>query len=163
MALLILLALVGLPLLEIAVFVEVGDVFGLTVTLGLTVLTAAVGVLLMRTQGLTTLIKLRESLNQGDVPVRAVFDGACQLIAGGFLLIPGFVTDFAGLLLFIPIVRHVLLTRLIASASIIVVGPNGNSAETGARRPYDVEAEYEDVTPSERKVINHSKNDDDQD
>ena len=159
MALLILLALVGLPLLEIAVFIEVGEALGVGSTLGLTVLTALIGVFLMRAQGLSTLVKLRTSIDQGEMPMGAVFDGACQLIAGGLLLIPGFLTDFAGLMLFIPLVRRLLLARLIASASITVVGTGGFPHPDRARRPFDVDAEYEDMTPTDRPALGPEKKD----
>ncbi len=160
MALFILLALIGLLLLEIAVFIEVGEVLGVGLTIGMTVLTAITGVFLMRAQGLSTLIKVRGALDRGDIPVRAVFDGACQLIAGGLLLIPGFLTDFTGLLLFIPFVRLILFNRLIASAAITVVGSREFADEDSARHPYDVESEYKDVTPTGRQALGQPKEDD---
>ena len=106
MALLIILALIGLPLVEIVVFIEVGGAVGLGITLVLTVLTAFAGAFLMRTQGLSTLFRVREALNRGEIPFYAAFDGACQLIAGVLLLLPGFLTDSLGLLLFAPAFRR---------------------------------------------------------
>lgn len=155
MALLILLALVAIPLVEIAVFIQVGGEIGLGLTIVTTLLTAVIGTFLLRIQGLSTLSRLQDTLNQGEMPVRAAFDGACQLIAGIFLLIPGFVTDFVGLLLFLPPIRTLLLGALIRRANISVVvsgSRSGKGSGTGpgdprARRDYDVEGEYQEVKP----------------
>jgi UPF0716 protein FxsA len=145
MALLFLLAILALPLLEIAVFIQVGGALGVTSTLAATLLTAAIGVYLMRTQGLSTLKAVRGSLDHGDMPLRSAFDGACQLTAGLFLLIPGFVTDTVGLLLFIPPLRSILLAWLLARSNVTVVVRDGPMP----RRGYDVDGEYRDLTKTE--------------
>ena len=108
MGLLILLALIGVPLVEIGVFIRVGDVVGLWWTLALIVATAVVGTALLRHQGLATLARARETLNRGGMPVQEVLDGVCLLVSGAFLLTPGFVTDAAGGLLLVPTIRHAL-------------------------------------------------------
>ena len=76
MGLVILLALIGVPLVEIGVFIRVGDVVGLWWTLALIVATAVVGTALLRHQGLATLARARETLNRGGMPVQEVLDGA---------------------------------------------------------------------------------------
>ena len=157
MALFVVLALIGTPLLEIAVFIRVGGVLGVGLTLGMTVFTAVFGIFMVRAQGLSTVFKLRESLDRGEMPLRAVFDGACQLIAGALLLIPGFVTDFAGLLLFIPALRLFLLNRLLASASITVVGTSTTTDGHSARQAYDLDADYTDVTPADRPALDNEQ------
>ncbi len=93
---------VGVPLLEIAVFVAVGGEIGLWPTLGAVVATALAGSVLLRVQGLSTLYRARENLERGELPVKELFDGVCLVFAGALLLTPGFVTDGAGLLLFLP-------------------------------------------------------------
>jgi UPF0716 protein FxsA len=108
MGLILLLALIGVPILEIAVFIEAGERLGLWPTLAAVVLTAVVGTALLRLQGLSTLARVRESLDAGQLPVAEVFDGICLLIGGALLLTPGFVTDTLGFLLLIPAVRHAL-------------------------------------------------------
>ena len=105
---LILFAMIVVPILEIAVFIEAGERLGLWPTIGAVILTAMVGSALLRHQGLATLMRVRESMEAGRLPVAELFDGLCLLLAGAFLLTPGFVTDGVGLLLFLPPFRVVL-------------------------------------------------------
>ena len=108
MAKLILLALIAVPIIEIAVFIEVGERIGALNTILMIVFTAMVGTWLLRSQGLQTLHRAQESLNQNVFPVSEVFDGLCLMLAGGLLLTPGFVTDIFGFLLFAPWIRNAL-------------------------------------------------------
>ena len=89
----IFLALIGIPLLEIAVFIEVGGRIGLFSTLGLIFATAAIGTALLRFQGLSVLADARGAVERGELPVQALLDGVCLIIAGALLLTPGLVTD----------------------------------------------------------------------
>ena len=80
---LILLALfIGVPLLEIAVFVQVGERIGLWPTLATVILTAVIGTAILRHQGFTVLTRARRTMDQGQLPVAEVFDGLCLLVAG---------------------------------------------------------------------------------
>ena len=105
MAFAILLALIGVPLVEIAVFIEVGGWIGLWPTLAVIVLTAFAGTWLIRAQGIGVLMRARQTVAEGGAPLREMFDGVCLIVAGAFLLTPGFVTDAAGFLLLLPPVR----------------------------------------------------------
>ena len=100
--------MIGVPIVEIAVFIEVGGRLGLWPTLATVILTAMAGTALLRQQGLATLQRVHESLEANRFPMAEVFDGLCLLVAGALLLTPGFVTDAAGLLLFVPAVRVAL-------------------------------------------------------
>lgn len=104
----ILLLFIGVPIAEIAVFIQAGEWLGLWPTLGLVVLTAVAGTGLLRVQGLQTLARVRASLDRGEMPVGEVFTGLCLLVAGALLLTPGFITDTVGLLLFVPAVQRKL-------------------------------------------------------
>jgi len=109
MALLILAFLfIGMPLIEIAVFIQVGGAIGVWPTIAATILTALAGSLLLRAQGLSTLMRARAQMDQGQLPAREMFEGVCLVLAGALLLVPGFVTDAIGLLLFIPPFRELL-------------------------------------------------------
>jgi len=108
MAKFILLAFIAVPIIEIAVFLEVGGRIGVLNTILMIVTTAMIGTWLLRSQGLQTLQRAQESLNQNVFPVSEVFDGLCLMVAGGLLLTPGFVTDLFGFLLFIPWMRGLL-------------------------------------------------------
>lgn len=106
MAKLLLLAFIVVPIIEIAVFLEVGGRIGVFNTILAIVITALIGTWLLRSQGLLTLHRAQESLNQNIFPVSEVFDGLCLLVAGALLLTPGFVTDALGFLLFVPPIRR---------------------------------------------------------
>ena len=108
MALILLAVFIGLPLIEIVVFIEVGGVLGVWPTIAATVATALAGSLLLRAQGLATLMRARAQMDQGQLPAREMFEGICLVLAGGLLLTPGFITDTLGLLLFVPPFRELL-------------------------------------------------------
>ena len=107
-----LLAFLVVPLLEIAVFILIGDRIGLWPTIALVVVTAVAGAALLRSQGLATVKQARACFERGEAPVQQVFDGVCLLFAGALLLTPGFLTDSIGLLLFAPPVRGSLGRRV---------------------------------------------------
>jgi UPF0716 protein FxsA len=94
-----------IPLVEIAVIIQVGDWLGIVNTIGLLILVSVVGAWLVKWQGLGMLRRIRQQQQAGQVPAAAVFDGALILVAGALLLFPGFVTDVFGLLLLLPPVR----------------------------------------------------------
>ena len=108
MALILLAAFIGLPLIEIWIFIEVGGRIGVLTTIGICVLTAVVGTVMIRAQGLATLMRVRRQMDEGLVPTREIFDGLCLLLAGAFLLTPGFVTDGLGFVLLVPSFRELL-------------------------------------------------------
>ena len=114
MGLVILLILIGVPTLELWLLIEVGSEIGAVPTIALIILTAVLGTLLFRIQGLSTLQRLRTHIDRGETPVAEVVSGFGLLFAGLLLLIPGFATDVLGFLLFIPALRRWLTGLLIA-------------------------------------------------
>lgn len=98
-----------IPLIEIGMFIVVGDEIGVAWTLILCVITALLGGTLVRYQGLHTLVSARTRLDAGALPVDALFDGLCIIIAGALLLTPGFVTDTVGFALLVPYFRRLLM------------------------------------------------------
>lgn len=111
-----------LPLLEIAGFIVVGRRIGLMPTLGLVVLSALVGIMLMRLAGFGALTRLRRTGLDGGVPGRELFDTAMIVLAGLLLLIPGFFTDLIGLVLLIPPFRRLLWRRLTRNVVVVDLG-----------------------------------------
>ncbi len=109
MALLLIVLFIGVPILEIALFIEVGDWIGLWPTILIVIATAFAGTTLLRAQGVATLARAQASLARNEAPVAEAFDGMCLLLAGILLLTPGFATDTLGLLLFIPALRHAIM------------------------------------------------------
>lgn len=105
MALLFAALFIGVPIIEIMVFIEAGDLIGLWPTIGVVIVTGIAGTILLRHQGFSVLRRLQERSAAGEAPLREMFEGVCLLIAGAFLLTPGFVTDTIGFLLFLPPIR----------------------------------------------------------
>lgn len=96
----------AVPLIEIYFLIQVGEVIGAWPTVLLVVLTAILGVWLLRWQGLTTLTRVQASLQHGELPAQAMLEGMLLLVAGALLLTPGFVTDSFGFLILVPPLRH---------------------------------------------------------
>jgi len=151
MGFVILLAFIAIPLIEIAVFIEVGGFIGLWWTLAVVVATAVGGAFMLRRQGLATLRRAQAHMAEGRMPLREVFDGLCLLIAGALLLTPGFVTDLAGGLLLLPPVRTIL-GRMVASQ--IVASGQFPGQTFSARPPPDrppnddiIDVDFEEVRP----------------
>jgi UPF0716 protein FxsA len=105
-------ALIGVPLLEIALFIEVGGRLGLGPTLALIVLGAVIGALVVRQQGIGVLTRARRQLAAGTLPVAEAFEGLCLAIAGALLVLPGFFSDAIGALLLIPALRRGLYRQV---------------------------------------------------
>lgn len=153
MGFLILIAFIAIPIVEIAVFIEVGGWLGLWPTIGIVILTAVIGTSLLRQQGISILFRIQENLQANKLPVRELFDGVCLVIAGAFLLTPGFVTDSLGFALFIPPVRHTIAAwlgqKIIARADVRFHGTPPGAGPHGPARSHNddiIDGEFEDVT-----------------
>ncbi|MDF1600744.1 membrane protein FxsA [Mesorhizobium sp. YIM 152430] len=99
------LIILALPLVEIATFIAIGSQIGVLATLGLIFASAFLGIILVRVQGFNTIQRIRTELHRGGSPGRDLVHGLMIVVAGILLIIPGFVTDAVGLLLFLPPVR----------------------------------------------------------
>ncbi len=106
-----------LPLAELYLLIEVGSGIGGLSTIALCLLTAALGGILVRHQGMRTLVQARELMNQGQPPAEQMLHGIMIAMSGVLLFIPGFLTDFIGFVLLIPMVRD-YLSRWIISAQL---------------------------------------------
>ena len=94
------------PLLDMLLLVVLMGVIGWQVILLLVILTALVGMLLVRAEGRHTLAKMQRKAAQGEVPTDELLDGALLLVAGVLLLTPGLVTDFVGFVFVLPPTRY---------------------------------------------------------
>ena len=94
------------PVIEIYLLIEVGSRIGAPFTILLILLTAVLGAALLRIQGLTTLARVQRSLDQGELPAMDLLGGLLLLVAGAFLLTPGFFTDTVGFILLVPEIRN---------------------------------------------------------
>ena len=104
------------PLVEIYFLIQVGQEIGAFSTVLLCILTAALGAILLRIQGILTLMNAREKLRQGEIPADNLLEGLILLISGVLLLTPGFVTDVIGFLCLVPSLRSMLALRMLHRA-----------------------------------------------
>ena len=142
--------MIGVPIIEICVFIQAGEHIGLWLTVGLVIITALVGSALLRHQGLSALINVRKSMNVGIIPINELFDGLCLLLAGAFLITPGFVTDGFGLMLFIPIFRDTiknLIKKRLKNQEISSLHRHpGSEQQTGSNQsPNIIDGEFYEV------------------
>jgi len=97
-----------IPIIEISVLMQVGAIFGIWPTIAIVIFTAWLGAKYVRQQGLATLNSVQTKMAQGQMPSDEIVTGLMLLVAGVLLVTPGFVTDFLGLSLLIPGVRHAI-------------------------------------------------------
>jgi len=142
--------LLAIPLAEIAVFVIVGQQIGVLPTLGLVIATAIAGSLLLRMQGFAVLSRMQRELGEGRMPARELVHGVMILFAGILLMIPGFVTDTIGLLLFIPAVRDAMW-RFVRSHIVVVGGGEMGSAQRPGTRGKTIDLDLSDYSSSPGK------------
>jgi UPF0716 protein FxsA len=102
------------PIVEIYLLIQVGQVIGALWTVFLVVFTAVVGVWLLKIQGMSTLMRAQEKMQTGQMPAQEMLEGMGLLLAGAFLLTPGFFTDTVGFLLLLPPARAWLVSKLVA-------------------------------------------------
>ena len=137
----LLLLFVGIPLIELYFLIKVGAQIGAFPTIFLTVFTALLGGWMVRQQGFTTLMRVRESMQRGDVPAFEMMEGSVLLICGFLLLLPGFITDAVGFVLLIPPLRRWLLTSGLQRAGIL--HPMSSDKPSDAARSHRViEGDY---------------------
>lgn len=134
---LLVLAFLVVPLLEIYVIVQVGQVIGAWWTVLLLLAESLFGAWIVRREGRRAWHGLRDATSGGRMPSRELADGALLLIGGTLLLTPGFLTDAAGFLLVIPPTRALarrILLRWIAARAVVVGGPMGYGVGWAADR-----------------------------
>ncbi|MGQ9658763.1 MAG: FxsA family protein [Thermochromatium sp.] len=131
---------IALPLIELYVLIRVGSGIGALPTILLSILTAIMGVWLVRHQGFGVLRRVRDLLDRGEVPAIELLDGALILAAGLCLLVPGFLTDGLGFLLLIPPLRHILIARYIAIQPL--TGASGGEVIRTQTRVRVIEGEF---------------------
>lgn len=126
------LLLLALPFLEIAGFVVVGSHIGVLWTLALVILAGVLGAVLLRVQGFGSMARIRTELAAGRDPSQELANTVMILVAGVLLLIPGFITDIFGLLLFLPPVRQ-LAWRFLSRRITVTTGGFGGFGSAGSR------------------------------
>lgn len=148
------LALVATPLIEIALFIQVGGVIGLWPTILLVLATAVLGAGMLRRQGLATMARIRDQLQRGEDPSPQLAHGALLLFSGALLLTPGFFTDAVGFTLLSPAARSALIRwagpRIARRVVSVSVGPGARPQRSGPDEP-PIEADYREIDPDETR------------
>ena len=135
------LLLLALPLAEIAVFVMVGGEIGVLATIGLILATTLAGVLLLRVQGFGTVQRLQAAVENGGTPGRELAHGAMIVLAAFLLILPGFITDVLGFLLFVPWLRE-QAWRLLRNRVTVVT----SFSRSSARRSPTIDLDEDEFT-----------------
>ena len=110
------------PILEMLLLIEVGSKIGALNTVGLVLLTAMIGLALLRKQGSDTLLRANQKINSGEVPAQEMAEGLALAAGGALLLTPGFITDGIGFCLLLPFTRKLLVktvfSRLVSNMTV---------------------------------------------
>ena len=141
----LLIAFIAVPIIEIALFIQIGGFLGLFPTLAVVLITAIAGTYLVRAQGLSVLSQLQSRFREMNDPSEPLAHGAMILFSGALLLTPGFFTDFIGFLLLIPNVRTTVFQKV--KERINIQKSNFETQFSSSQNTY--EGEYEPVSSSE--------------
>ena len=137
-----LILVIGIPLIEIYLFIKIGSQIGAFNTVLLILTTAVVGVAYARFEGFNTLKSGISQLVKNEMPVYEIISGATLAFAAFLLILPGFATDFIGILLVIPFSRKILLNRFIKKKK-----------QSVRENKEFIEGDYEDISDDNDKKI----------
>ena len=137
-----LILIIGIPLIEIYLFIKIGSQIGAFNTVLLILTTAVVGVAYVRYEGFNTLKSGIGQLVKNEMPVYEIVSGATLAFAAFLLILPGFATDLVGILLVIPFTRKILLSRFIKT----------NINKNKKKNNY-IEGDYEDISDDNDKKL----------
>lgn len=118
-----------IPVIEITLFIKVGELIGLGYTIALILLSAFIGVNMLRQQGLSTLSRAQQRLNSGEIPGQEMVEGLVLAVGGALLITPGFFTDVIGFCCLIPWTRRAFVAFIRQRVKVINVPPPMGSAE----------------------------------
>ena len=140
-----LILLIGIPLIEIYLFIKIGSQIGAFNTVLLIIITAIVGVAYVRYEGFNTLKSGIGQIIKNELPVYEIISGATLAFAAFLLIIPGFATDTFGILLVIPLTRKIFLNKFIKK--------NKNDYKNNQKSNNFIEGEYEDIDENDDRKI----------
>lgn len=142
---------------EISIFIQVAHVFGVLMTLVLVIFTSVIGMSLVRNQGFKNFMLMQQKMAAGESPAVEMIKSVSLIIAGFLLLLPGFFTDFLGLLLLLPPVQKHLTLKLMPHLRFSKMpggfsagGDNGQTFDGEFQRKDDVSKHLEDRDRDDR-------------
>jgi len=134
------------PLVELYLIIEVGGVIGALWTVLLVLLTAVIGVSLLRIQGFSTLNRARQNMAKGTLPAMEMMEGVMLAIGGALLITPGFITDTFGFMCLLPLTRRAMIRYLLSHSSVHVQGFHRQS-------PYEYDSGFRDQSNERGRTI----------
>ena len=137
-----LLLIIGIPLLEIYLFIKIGSQIGAFNTVLLILTTAILGVAYARYEGFNTLKSGMSQLIKNELPIYEIVSGATLAFAAFLLILPGFATDIIGILLVIPFTRKIILNKFVKK----------EKQKTTVNKDF-IEGDYEDINDDDDKKI----------
>ena len=137
-----LLLIIGIPLLEIYLFIKIGSQIGAFNTVLLILTTAILGVAYARYEGFNTLKSGMSQLIKNELPIYEIVSGATLAFAAFLLILPGFATDIIGILLVIPLTRKIILNKFVKK----------EKQKTTVNKDF-IEGDYEDINEDDDKKI----------
>ncbi len=151
----LLLLFIAIPMIEIALFIQVGGVIGLGWTLAIVLLTAIIGSWLVRQQGSMALQQLQQSFHALSDPTEPLAHGAMILFSGALLLTPGFFTDAVGFALLLPPVRQWVFRKLRERVTVRSFSMGAQTEDVFSARPREtdsdvIDGEFTEVTGEKR-------------
>ena len=135
-----------IPLIELYFILVVGDAIGAFWTVILVIMTAVIGVNLLRIQGMSTLAKAQRNMAQGQIPAMEMMEGIALAVAGVLLITPGFITDSIGFLCLIPASRRAII-RYLMTKTTVKTGFNAGSAGFQSNQYQQKEQSEPDTKP----------------
>ena len=146
----LLIAFIAIPLIEIALFIQIGGAIGLWSTLLVVVITAILGTYLVKQQGLRTLSQLQNNMSQMHDPTEPLVHGAMILFSGALLLTPGFFTDGIGFALLVPSIRSAVFNAV--RSRIKMASFTQGPSQAHNRQPNTIDGDFQDITPEPRQT-----------
>ena len=137
-----LILIIGIPLIEIYLFIKIGSQIGAFNTVLLILITAVVGVAYVRYEGFNTLKSGIGQLVKNELPIFEILSGATLGIAAFLLILPGFATDIMGILLVVPFTRKLILKKFIKK----------QKKKMDKKKGY-IDGDYEDITENDDKKL----------
>jgi len=150
MRLLLIVLFIVVPIAELALLIQVGQLIGVWWTIVLLIADAILGSWLLRSQGRAAWRRFNQALGGGRIPHREVVDGVLIIFGGALLLTPGFISDIFGLLFLIPPTRAVMRRLLVRRGMLKLVGAMPGTASPPNGRPHDIEGSAVDIDPPPR-------------
>ena len=138
----LLLSIILVPIIEIYLFIKIGSQIGAFNTISLILITAIIGVIYARYEGLNTLRSGFSQLVKNELPAYEIISGAAIAFAALLLIVPGFATDLIGFLLIFPLTRKLIFGKI-----------SSNFKKKQSKRNHFIDGEFEDIEDDNEKKL----------